>query len=91
MDSFLVVLRQSLGVAVGSNNVFYRLNTQLGTEVHQSVVDIFYVGRVGNVESLLADDAASIDVVVEEESGDASLRLTVDDGPVDGCSAAIVG
>ena len=61
-----------------------------GTEVHQSVVDILHIGIVGNSERLLHDDASGVDVVIEEEGGDTSLRLAIDDSPVDRRCATIL-
>ena len=58
--------------------------------MHQSVINILYIGIVGDGEWLLHDDATGIDVVVEEESGDACLRLTIDDSPVDRGSTAVL-
>ena len=62
----------------------------VGTERHQSVVDIFHVGIVGNGEMLLQDDTSRVDLLVEEERRHSRLRLAVDDGPVDGCGATVL-
>ena len=53
-------------------------------------MDVFGVVRVGDVDGNAAYDSASVDVVVQEESGDAGLRFAVDDGPVDGSRPTIL-
>ena len=77
-------------MAVGGNNGIESLQANLGAETHQSVVDILHVGIVGNGEVLLQNDAACVDIVVEEERCHARLRLTIDDGPVDGGGTAVL-
>ena len=66
------------------------LDGHVGAESHQSVIDILHVGIVGDVERPLHDDAARVDVVVEEEGGDTCLTLAIDDCPVDGRGSAIL-
>ena len=84
-------LRDTLRTTVGSHDAFQRLQTDLRTQVHQSVVDVFHIGAVRNVEGLLHDDAPRIDVLVEEEGRHTRLCLTVDDRPVDRGRTAILG
>ena len=62
----------------------------LRTKVHESVIDILYIGIVGDGEGALEDDPASVYLVVEEEGGDTCLGLAVDDSPVDGCGTTIL-
>ena len=59
--------------------------------MHEAVVDVLDVGIVRDGEGQLHDDATGVDVVVEEEGGDARLGLAVDDCPVDGSRTAILG
>ena len=78
-------------VAVGREEEVDGVGAELGAELHESVVDVLYVGIVGDGELALGDDATGVDVVVEEEGGDAGEGLAVDYRPVDGCCATIVG
>ena len=66
------------------------LNGDVGTQVHQSVVDIFHISIVGNGKRLLQDDTARVDVVIEEERGHSCHGLAIDDRPVDGCSTTVL-
>ena len=76
--------------AVAGQHQVDGLHGDVGAEVHQSVVDVFRVGLVGQGEAFLQDNAARVDVVVEEKGGHTRLGLAVDDGPVDGCRTAIL-
>ena len=86
-----MLLRLGGGVAVGGEDEVDGVGAELGAELHESVVDVLYVGIVGDGELALGDDATGVDVVVEEEGGDAGEGLAVDDCPVDWGCAAIVG
>ena len=86
-----LLLRLGGGVAVGREDEVDGVGAELGTELHESVVDVLYVGIVGDGELALGDDATGVDVVVEEEGCDAGEGLAVDDSPVDWRSATIVG
>ena len=86
-----VLLRLGGGVAVGREDEVDGVGAELGAELHECVVDVLYVGIVGDGELALGDDATGVDVVVEEEGGDAGEGLAVDDCPVDWRCAAIVG
>ena len=86
-----VLLRLRRGVAVGREDEVDGVGAELGAELHECVVDVLYVGIVGDGELALGDDATGVDVVVEEEGGDAGEGLAVDDSPVDWCCATIVG
>ena len=77
-------------MAVGGDDAFQRLQADIGTEAHQSVVDILHIGSIGNVEGQLHDNTPCIDVMVQEKSGDACASLTIDDCPIDGSSATIL-
>ena len=91
MAGVAVLLRLRRGVAVGGEDEVDGVGAELGAELHESVVDILYVGIVGDGELALGDDATGVDVVVEEEGGDAGEGLAVDDCPVDWRCATIVG
>ena len=91
MAGVAVLLRLRRRVAVGREDEVDGVGAELGAELHESVVDVLYVGIVGDGELALGDDATGVDVVVEEEGGDAGAGLAVDDCPVDRRCAAIVG
>ena len=91
MVSLAVLLRLRGHVAVGREEEVDGVGAKLGAELHESVVDVLYVGIVGDGELALGDDATGVDVVVEEEGGDAGEGLAVDDCPVDWGCTAIVG
>lgn len=67
------------------------LQGQSSSEIHQSVIDILHVGICRDGERFLEDDAARIDILVEEEGRHARLGLAIDDGPVDGSRTTILG
>ena len=58
--------------------------------MHQTVVDVFHISRIRDIEGLLHDHTTCINVLVEEESGDTRLLLAIDDCPVDGGSTTIL-
>ena len=58
--------------------------------MHEAVVDVAHGVGVGNGSGHAVDDAACVYFVVEEEGGNASFCLAVDDGPVDGGSTAVL-
>ena len=89
--SFQFLLRDALGHTIGSNNFLYCLQTDLCTQMHQSVVDILYIGGIRNIEGLLKNHTTGIDILVEEEGCDTRLFLTIDNGPIDGSSTTILG
>ena len=76
-----IVLRHRCGMAVRRKDGLDGLQTGLGPEAHQTVIDIRHISGVREVERLLEDNPSRIDVMVEKERGDSGLRLTVDDGP----------
>ena len=68
----------------------YCFGHQLPAECHQLVVHDAYVVRVGNGDTHLLDDFAGVDLMAQEEGGDARFRVSVDDGPVDGGGSAVL-
>jgi len=91
-----LVCRMAVGLCLRGNvsvvgeHQLQGLLGNVGTKVHESVIDIFHIGVVGNGKGFLQDDAAGVDVVVEKEGGHAGLGLAVDDGPVDGCRTPVL-
>ena len=73
-------------MTIGCDDGIERLQTDVGTQLHETVIDILHVSIVRNGERLLQDDASCVDVVVEEERRDTRQTLTIDNGPVDGSS-----
>ena len=71
-------------------DVIHGLHDKVRSEHHQPVIDIAHGVAVGDGSRHTMDDATGVDVVVEEESRHARLRLTIDDSPVDGSGTAIL-
>ena len=64
---------------------------QLSAQQHEAVVHGAHVVGVGNGDAHLADDFAGVNLLAEKEGGEPGLGLAVDDGPVDGRRAAVLG
>ena len=88
-DHFL--LRKAFHLSVTVQNAVYGLHGYLRSKLHQSVIDVLHIEIIFDFKRFLHDDAARINIMVKEECGHARLRLTVDDGPVDGRSTPILG
>ena len=59
--------------------------------MHQSIIDIFHISLIRNVESLFQNDSSCVNVMIQEESGHTRLCLAIDYCPVDGRSPTILG
>ena len=70
-------LSDGVKVSVCGNDLLESLYGNVCAESHQSVIDIFHIVIVGNVESLLHDYSACVNVMIEEECCYASLLLAV--------------
>ena len=68
----------------------YGLDNQCGTDSHQSVVHRARVVGLGDGHAALQDDAPRVDLMAEEEGGDACFLVAMDDGPVDRRRAAVL-
>ena len=64
---------------------------QIGSQSHQTIVHGAHVILICDVYGALVDDIACVYFVFKKESGYAGVRIAVDDGPVDGRRAAVVG
>ena len=68
-----------------------RLDDQLGTLHHEFVVHIFGTIILADWGAILQNDSARIDLLVKEESCDSRLFVAVDNRPIDGSCASILG
>ena len=73
------------------DDTFYGFHNQVRTQGHKLVVQ--GAGGVCGLYPALGaqDNAAGVDVLVDHERGDAGDVFTIDDGPVDGSGAAVLG
>ena len=63
---------------------------KVGAHFHHAVVDGAGIVLGQNGDALLQDDAACVNVVVQEEGGHAGFLVPVDDSPVDGGGTAVL-
>ena len=75
--------------SIAFDNLFDGLQADVGTEMHQSVVDIFHIGIVWNVHAFVHDDASCVDVMIQEEGCHTRFCFAIDDSPVDGSCTAV--
>ena len=67
------------------------LDDHTSSQHHQAVVYRLDVVGAANLDGALLDDVARVNLVLEEESGDARGGVAVHHRPVDGCGAAVFG
>ena len=79
--------RRKISVSKAADGAHY----QSATDVGKTVMEGFGSVVGGDGGGLLEEDAAFVDVLVEEEGGDACLVLAVDERPVDGSGTAVLG
>ena len=73
----------------GKNGI-YGFYHQATAQQHQFVVDDTHVVRIGNGYPYLLDNLTGVNLMFQEESGDARFRITINHRPVDGGCAAIL-
>ena len=77
-------------MAVAFQHLVDSLQSEICSQLHQTVINILHIVVVVDVEGVLHYNPACVNVVVEEESGDSCLNLTIDDCPVYRCCATIL-
>lgn len=82
-----------LGNGPGSagEDFFHGAEDEGGADFHHAVVDGSGVVLGVDGDAFLENDASGVDVVVEEEGGDAGFGVAVDYGPIDGGCATVLG
>ena len=88
--AYQLLLRHGFDIAISSDERIDGFERQLGSQVHQSVIDIFHICALRNRETLLHDDATCVDVMIEEECSNSRLLLAIDHSPVYWGSATIL-
>ena len=78
------------GLNLTRKNLIDRFRDQAGTYLHEGIMHLSDIVRVGNGEMTLQDDAARIDLMLQEEGGHTRLRVSVDHSPVDGGCAPVL-
>ena len=83
-------LRQTFNTPLALNDFIYRLNSDLRTQIHQTVINILHIVIILNGEGLLYNDPPRINILVKKEGSYTCLCLTIYNSPINRSSTSIL-